>query len=77
MRGSAWVGVPVFDECEQGVVDLRHRNTAVVERASSWGIVQCGERLEEQRVAEAAVAAEAGQPTRLVPEALVIGDMPE
>jgi len=27
LRGSARVGVPVLDECEQGVVDLRHRNT--------------------------------------------------
>jgi hypothetical protein len=26
-RGSARVGVPVSDECEQGVVNLRHRNT--------------------------------------------------
>ena len=25
MRGLAWVGVPVFDECEQGVPDLGHR----------------------------------------------------
>jgi hypothetical protein len=25
--GSARVGVPLFDECEQGVADLRHRYT--------------------------------------------------
>jgi hypothetical protein len=27
LRGSARVGVPVFDECEQREVDLRHRDT--------------------------------------------------
>jgi hypothetical protein len=27
LRGSARVAVRVFDECEQGVLDLRHRNT--------------------------------------------------
>jgi hypothetical protein len=27
LRGAARVGVPVFDECEQGVVNLRHWNT--------------------------------------------------
>src|SRR5207342_2348379 len=33
----------------------------VIQRAGAWGIVQCGECLQEQRVAEAAVAGEAGQ----------------
>jgi hypothetical protein len=27
LRGSARVGVPLFDECEQGLTDLRYRNT--------------------------------------------------
>jgi hypothetical protein len=27
LRGSARVGIPLFDEWEQGVADLRHENT--------------------------------------------------
>jgi hypothetical protein len=26
LRGAARVGAPVFDECEQGVADVGHRN---------------------------------------------------
>ena len=49
----------------------------VIEGARAGGIVQCGERLQEQRIADAAVADKAGRTTRLVPEALLIGDIPE
>ena len=33
----------------------------VIEGAGAWGVVQCGEPLQQQRIAETAVAREAGQ----------------
>jgi hypothetical protein len=53
------------------------RGIAAGHRRRAPGEFQCGERLQEQRIAEAAVAGKAGRTTRLVPEALVIGDIPE
>ncbi len=52
---------PVGESAEGLVVGGAAGSSLVVERACSWGVVERGEGLQEQRVAEAAVSGVAGQ----------------
>ena len=52
---------PVREGSEGLVVGGSAGALPVIEGAGARGIVECGERLQEQRIAEAAVAGEAGQ----------------
>ena len=51
---------PVPEGSEGLVVGGSAGALPVIERARPGGIVQCGERLQEQRIAEAAVAGKSG-----------------
>jgi hypothetical protein len=68
---------PVRDGSEGLVVGGSAGALSVIEGAGAGEIVECGEGLQEQRIAEAAVAGVAGQHHSFRAGGLVIGDMPE
>jgi hypothetical protein len=69
---------PVREGSEGLVVGGSAGALSVVERAGAGGIVECGEGLQEQCIAEAAVAGEAGEHDSLRPGGFGDAcDMPE